>query len=312
MREIRMKPGLRRWAAGVALCLAGAAAADDAERYRFFLEEGVLDAAVSNETANALVREGIASDSAEIVDLTVRALGELASPRLPGPPSPHGPRPERTFAEVAGLKAFLIGRFRARHQGPGRNLQRIERESVEGVATVPGDDLESYRKELRRRAPAWTLIPQVLCAFWPQDDDVHELIWAIHDTDGSPPVDQRMRTLGLLNAGGFATQRANEFRLRHLQEAAWPADFPTVVMAVQGLALARPAAALAPLIEAAREYPAIRGGILVAIAGYDDEQLAAHAAALREIVADGPGGPVPSAASEQAFERLKDISQRAP
>ena len=67
------------------------ASAQDVDRYRYFRDEGIFDQGVSNETAYAIVRDGVASSDPAIVDLTIKALGLLAATVTHGLPSSHGP-----------------------------------------------------------------------------------------------------------------------------------------------------------------------------------------------------------------------------
>ena len=305
----------------LALCLAVAAVADDAARYRYFAEGGVLDAGVSNEAANALVREGIASGNPEIVELTVWAIIELTAYRLLNLRTFQGPPPERTFQEVAGLKGFLIEYRHERREAAERDssaaIDAAEREAeVDGSPDCEIEDAECWenwiRTDILRSVPIWVGILRALCAYWPKDGDVHDLIWEEHET--SAPGNSGSATLALLNFGAFTTPRAEEFRIAQLAAVLQRSDTEAaheISEVARGLALSHPPAALAPLIEVARVNIFSRNDVLVAIAGYDDEQLAAHAAALRELV--GGSRPWrPMGAHVEAYDRLKDISLRAP
>ena len=323
MTTIPTKPAAsRRWAAGVALCLAGAAAADDAERHRYhyFARSGVLDAGASNETVNAMVREGVASGDAEIVDSTVRGIVALAVHRTRNMPSLYGPLPERTLPEVTGLKAFLIGYWRVRHEAAGRDPPAAVGKALREAGLDGPLDCDAARTaecynrymEHAKATPPWVGVPLALCAFWPQDGDVHDLIWEQHETSRSNTVGSA--TLELLNVGGFTTPRAEAFRVARLAALEGGGDEAAqeVSEVVRGLALGHPPNALGPLIEAARgQRGAVREDILVALAGYDDEQLAAHAAALREVVAGGRPAALMGAEVE-AYDRLETIAPAAP
>ena len=107
--------------------IAAGACAQDVADYRYFKDHGILDPRVSDETANALVREGIASEDPVVLDLTIRALG-YAMLLVHDLPTPYDSLPERSFAAVPGLKPLLIGYWREHHQRSGYNtLAAVQR-----------------------------------------------------------------------------------------------------------------------------------------------------------------------------------------
>ena len=108
------------------ILLIGAAAGAFAQGradYTHFKNHGILDPAVSDATANALVRDGIASEDPVVLDLTIRALAGYAMHAVHDLPTGHGSLPERSFARVPTLKPFLIGYWRERHRRSGYNTR---------------------------------------------------------------------------------------------------------------------------------------------------------------------------------------------
>ncbi len=362
------------------VCGASAAPGQDAERFDRFHDRGVFDEGVSNESANALVAEGIASEDPVIVETTIHALAGYTV-YLPhsAPPGvirgagagPFGPLPTRTFHEVDGLKAFLMTYWRQTHASSGYNLdasQRAAFERVSGLELAPepvprvvpretppearssdsprpdpsqgirdalveiarGLDFENPRQAsgeeiliaYGRQFPAWHTIPGTLCALWPRDPEVLEFVWEIQSADRSPRV--WLTTLGLLNIGLFATAEADAFRLKELARSrAGPDGHVAALFAARGLALARRPEALAALIAAGVAHRSAIRDIAIAVAGYSDEQLSAHAAELRDLLPlpRVPGGardetqpPALQArmdAESRAFERLNAVTDNA-
>ena len=167
-----------------------------------------------------------------------------------------------------------------------------------------------------KRLPAWHAIPQVLCALWPKDAEVLEFVWELQATDRSP--NRWLGTLGRLNTGRFTSAEADAFRLKELARPRDDRDGHVVALfAAEGLALSRRPEALAPLIAAGIRHRSAIGEIVLAVAGYSDEELAPQAAELRKLLVRLPLGvsrePLPAAlqaridAEAAAFERLQSI-----
>ena len=132
-------------AALLILCSASAVLGQDAERFSRFADRGIFEEGVSAAEANALVAEGIASEDAAIVELTIHALGayvsylpDSAPPgllRIPGAGA-FGPLPSRTFQEVEGLKGFLMAHWRREHASSGYKLRSVGIGRLRGGTTV--------------------------------------------------------------------------------------------------------------------------------------------------------------------------------
>lgn len=272
----------------VAGIVAGASAQNVAD-YRYFKDEGIFDPGVSDATANSLVRDGIASEDPAVLDLTIRALGTYAMHSVNDLPTPYGSPHDRSFSAVPGLKPFLIDYWREQHRRSGHHaLAAIQHglglegaDGLDGLTTTTlglpedasGDEIADA---ILARTPAWPMVPQILCALYPGDGDVLELLWEMGNSDVSPGTN--VQTLGLLNVGRFATAEANAFRIDKLVSLGGSAtDFVAVTFAAKGLALSRPLEAVPHLISAAFEHPSAREDILVVLGGYDDDVLSAYA-----------------------------------
>jgi len=176
-------------------------------------------------------------------------------------------------------------------------------------------DPDELMEALDERLPAWTMIPQILCAFWPRDEVVHEFLWRsyAHARAGATTAtgDDPPGTLILLNAGKFVTPEADAYRIRQLGRHPDDMDASVAVrLAVEGLALSRSADALPHLIAAGERHRSARGDILILLAGYRDDQLAPHAGELRSLLGDRRPNPGLATAAE-AFDRLRAIVDTA-
>ena len=299
----------------VALLVGASTWAGDIDRYRYFMEEGILDVGVSNQVANDIVAQGIASNDPEIVDTTIRSLRKFAMFLAHDFLSPPGQLPERSFAEVSGLKEFLIAHWRRNHKESGYNTHQMSSRELENFhATVEAKEggrdsmsSEEYWQALLEAWSPWPATPQILCVFWPRDDDVHRIVWENHEKDLSPNL--ASQTLGLLNVGKFTTPRADAFReevLRSSLTSQVETAHVNATFAAKGLALSRPPEALPLLISVAKAFGASRGELMIVIAAYDDEQLAAHTEELRPLV-EGYESWRPMGADAEARERLKEV-----
>ena len=288
-----------------ALVISLSASALDVDRYKDFWKQGVLDASVSNHTANEIVLAGITSNDAEIVNWTIKALAHPATiiandHRI----SPYGPVPSRSFPEVPGLKEFLIDHWMKQHEENGYNngdslLQSIELK--DGENDLPPDVLWEV---LAERVIGWPSIPQILCVFWPGDADVHQLLWYLQDTEMSS--NHHVATLSLLNTGKFVTPEADAFRISHLSGPT-SVNFDSYIAvgkAAEGLALNRPIDALPLLLTAGKEHLLAKDWVLVALSGYAEDQLMPYADDLKTMI--GSGKPMyPTDAVSEAYDRLK-------
>ena len=89
-----------------------------------------------------------------------------------------------------------------------------------------------------------------------------------------------------------------------------PAALGAVILAAQGLAISRSLDGLPHLITAAEQHPGATTDILVAVAAYDDAQLASYARELQSLV-DTSRSTRPMGAASAALDRLQSFADRA-
>lgn len=317
-------------ALGVTMVVSAVVSAQEIDRLRHFEEHGVMDPQVSWETANSLVQAGIESGDSEAIDIVIRSLGNLGAVLAHDLPHAYSELPTRSFHAVPGLKRFLIEHWREHHDQAGGSTFEVLNESLgfhssDGLTvtgpspaewglevTDSGDivDPEALIRELSRRAPSWPMIPQILSVYWPGDSEVEQFLYEMRDTDRTSS--NTFTTLHLLNIGKFTSESANSFRISQL-ESSHTEDIEfgastEVVLAVEGLALSRPVDALPVLIEAGLKHSAARSAVLVAVAGYDDFQLARHKGQVSRLVQSG-ASVMPTDAETVAYDRLSRLSE---
>ena len=285
--------------------------------YTYFSNQGIYDPGVSNQEANALVAEAIATRDAEVVDTIVRALGQYAARVAEGLGVPDGQLPTRSFAQVEGLKEFLIVEWRRKHAESGFNTAQASRQNRDRFLAEYGH-LSNEQSEENWKDPefwvaydnamlSWPAIPKILCTFWPSDSDVLELVWENQEKDRSDNV--ALQTLALLNTGQFRSPSADRFRTRQLRAALGNEDASAhiaVMFAAEGLAFSASPEALSLLIDAGKKHPAARTEVIVALSAWDDEQLKAHAEDLSPLV-ERYETIRPMGADVEAQERLKSV-----
>ena len=151
----------------------------------------------------------------------------------------------------------------------------------------------------------------VLCSLWPGNADVLQLVWYQQETEVNP--EQHIATLGLLNLGKFATPEADAFRISNLTfPGGVNSDAHDVYIAVgsaaKGLTMNRPIDALSPLLAAGEEHPVAREEVWVALAAYDDEQLAPYAGDIRLLLGSDKPLYVTEAVSV-TYDRLEMVAK---
>ena len=274
-------------------------------------ERGVFDPDVSSEAANSMVARGISSGDPDSIDIIIRALGDYATLSRYDLPSDYGQLPERSFQSVPGLKEFLISHYKKAQANDGGDsmggilqelgseslrtldlddesmeqlgLNDLNVESIEQLGDVTKLEWANLFVKIGGQLSPWRSVPNILCALWPSDNEVLDLIWYMNSSDLDPNA--HVRTLALLNDGQFATHESNTCRLVHLSSSESGATaFATASLAAQGLALSHPPEALEPLIAAAGRHPIAQADLLIAISGYDDEQLKKHAVSIRPLL----------------------------
>ena len=130
--------------------IAAGASAQNVADYRYFKNEGIFDPGVSDGTANALVRERIASVDPVVLDLTIRALGEFAMHAVNDLPTPYG-SPDRSCSAIPELKPFLIEYWREQHLRSGYNPVAAIQQGLglEGAEGLDGFTVAIWAREKR-------------------------------------------------------------------------------------------------------------------------------------------------------------------
>ena len=162
----------------LALWAGVSASAQEVERFRHFMEEGVMDLGIPAAMANEVVGQGIASEQAVIVDMTLRAMREHAAYMANDFLRRNILLPHRDFAQVPRLKEFLIEHWRARARESGYNTSAVRERETSGIGDLDlveqgpeGNDVladgawERIGEEVRERMSAWTSIPRILAVY---------------------------------------------------------------------------------------------------------------------------------------------------
>ena len=269
----------------VGLVASVAAFAADVERHRQFLTDGIYDPALPNAEAYRIVREGIESDDSETAYLTVAALTLVAMVERVAEhgiddwylaESGKGRMPRRDYSKVPGLKEFLIRYWREHHEENDYDADFDNSDRAEGHdGSIDWTQVS--------RSSAWRATLGVLCRFYPGDPEVHDLLWEVFDHDLTPKETLRSMMLTWLNEGGFATRKADTYRMALLESDGNSQDFH-VRNAVKGLALARRPEALPLLIEAWRNNLGHMPEIAAAIGAYPNSQLMPYVEELQNLV----------------------------
>lgn len=229
--------------------------------YVDFAKAGVFDPEMSNTQVNELVSNGIRSGDPRLVRLTLEALAAHSGARRFGTAVVA-----RDFAEVPQLKEFLIGHWRKRvAEGDlSREIGDVDAHLDRNPLT---DEPHSMFVRSVGNGTDWVLIPVILAASFPGDEDVHDLLWEYDSLSQDVELDGWI--LGLFNQGGFKTPEVDRLRV----ESVGNDHRPTSVLAAKGLAMSRPEGGLEALISALRRYPDRESVLADAIVSYGPEAI---------------------------------------
>ena len=281
-----------------------AAQRSEVERYEHLKSIAIFDPNVSNESVNQLLRSGLFSDDPTIVGLSLQAINGYAEHVLEDRSGPFGSVPNRTIDQIPGLKQELLDVWRKEHSKHGFNVSEIFQNQIlskevqtfiqnTSKARTPSPDhlgreiSELVEQRIKETHP-WIEIPVTLCVFWPEDDNLHELIWEYREKDSS--VDSTA-LLYLLNLGKFVTPEANDYRIDRL--VAYPIQTSAYIdrvisLAATGLALSHPPRAIENLIQAGLDHIEPRMAVITTLAGYEDSQLDPYYNRLVSLVMGSP------------------------
>lgn len=170
---------------------------------------GVNDPRRTNQEINEQVANLLFSYDPSDVNKGLRELGEYVSYVRKNSKNNQNPPVLRTFDRIPGFKQVLLLHFRKGVEDSGGEVPLFQPPRE----IDPSEELELLQDPLKFKEfvnnevrPAWMDIPAILAVVFPEDADVHDLIWEAHD-----PV-QPGATLASLDLGRYATPRATKYR----------------------------------------------------------------------------------------------------
>ena len=258
--------------------------------YEDFARSGVFDLELSNPEANELVSQGLFGGTPRLVRLTLQAMAAHALDRGVG-----GTVVDRNFAAVPQLKEFLIAHWRTKVAEEGQAALLGEPDDVTAQVKEAIANGENQWVATVAVIPDWLLIPSVLAAYFPGDEEVHGFLW-----DDFAPYVPEHGLLMVFNEGRFKTPEVDQMRISGVDDD----DHFTSVLAAQGVAFSRPEGGLDALISALRNYPGREEFLMDAIVSYGPEAIPL----LEEIPESHPGARTHIL---EGLERLRKIEAAA-
>ena len=164
--------------------------------YEWFETDGVFSQDLPADVANAIVAQALSSGNDTLIRHAVDGMmwysivengsyEKYLKSKFPKE------LPSRAFHRVPKLKNFLIGYTREGFRRDGPVIRFVERDG-------------------RLRYNAWLQGSELLAHLFPNDLEVHDLIFEVHSKENTAT------TLQLLSSGKFRTERANRFRIESL------------------------------------------------------------------------------------------------
>ena len=230
-------------AGGIALAATNHWAGDDGPDdghgvYEDFAKSGVFDPGMSNIQANELVSKGLFGGDPRVVRLVLEALASHSDGRR------FGEVVGRDFHKVPRLKEFLIAHWRKRIlEG---DLNRSIEDMGDFLDRNPitdeiADEPHAMFVWGTANAADWVLIPPILAAAFPGDEDVHDLLWEYDSLSQDVPSDGWI--LEFFNQGRFKTPEVDRLRI----DSVGNEDRFTAVLAAEGIAFSKPEGGLEAL-----------------------------------------------------------------
>lgn len=232
---------------------------DDVGVYEDFAAVGVFDPEMANEQANEMVSRGVFSPNPTLVRLTLQALASHSRGQR------FGTVVDRDFFRVPQLKEFLIEHWHRSIAAGGLHREISEDDSL-GRKLETDDPNFLFLYGISTSAD-WVLIPSILVAVFPGDEDVHDLLWEYDSLSQDVPLDGWI--LGFFNEGRFKTPEVDRLRI----DSVGNENRATAVLAAEGLALSKPEGGLEALISARLEYPDREDILAPAIVAYGPEAI---------------------------------------
>ena len=229
--------------------------------YEEFASSGVFDLGLSNANANELVYQGLFGGDPKLARLTLQAMGAHAIARHFG----SGTVAERNFAAVPQLKEFLIASWHNSVAEEGHiNMLGDPDDSFSQLAEAMENGERDLITATAAVGPDWLLIPRVLAASFPGDEDVHRFLW----DEFAPRVHEpKHMLLMVFNEGRFRTPEVDRMRI----ESVGGDDHLLSSSAAKGLAFSRPGGGIDALVSALHTYPERATFLLDALVCYGPE-----------------------------------------
>lgn len=258
--------------------------------YEDFASSGVFDLGLSNAKANELVRQGLFGSDPKLARLTLQAMAAHAMARHFG----SGTVAERNFAAVPQLKEFLIASWPNRVAEEGHiNILGDPDDSFSQLADAMDNDERDLIAATAAVGPDWLLIPRVLAASFPGDEDVHRFLW---DNFAPHVHEPKHMLLMVFNEGRFKTPEVDRMRI----ESVGGDDHLLSSSAAEGLAFSRPEGGIDALVLALRNYPERAAFLVDALVSYGPE-----ATPFLERIPEGDLPPPVFAQVRDGLERIK-------
>ena len=198
----------------ILLLFSGFCWADDAiykDRFEAFRKHDNHDPMFSNQAVIDVVRDAMLSNDDYSIDQVIFGLRNLATKIHFGAwlqtdiLRVKREIPNRSFIQIPAFKNYLINYWEQKYKQFGEipNIKSL----IPTGTTVDTEELLSFLD----RHP-WIYVPDILATFYPEDRDVYDLIWKVHQSD------DLARTMTLLNKGKFSTERATKIRIDTMRQ----------------------------------------------------------------------------------------------
>lgn len=227
--------------------------------YDWLGTEGYYTEIYTDDKLQDLVAEGLEDENPDVVSATIGSLAWYAVHLITQLDNSGKPRFDRGLNTVPNLKQTLIEVWRA---NKNEDSYPLTEEDVENSMEVR-NDLVVLAHDF-----VWSNVPSILAALYPQDEEVHEIIWDAYDPENPANI------LDWLNRGKFKTERATKLRVEALKIR----DGLAPLYAAVGLGLTKTNESLQALVDRLEEDPGSRAlcAHLVEAIAFHDEHAIPH------------------------------------
>ena len=225
--------------------------------YDWLGTEGYYTEIYTDDKLQDLVAQGLADDSPVVVSATIGSLAWYAVHLITQLDESGNPRFDRGLNKVPNLKSTLIEVWR---KNKTEESYPLSEEDVEASIEVRNDIVVLAHDFV------WSNVPSILAALYPQDEEVHEIIWDAYDPENPANV------LDWFNRGKFTTDKATKLRLEALEIT----DGLAPLYAAVGLGFTKTNETLTALVERLEEDPGSRAlcaHLIEAIASHDESAI---------------------------------------